>query len=1091
MTLIKQLIAICILFLPSFVNGQQNHVINGDFETITSCPTNIAQISLCYGWRMYTNGSSDYYNACHTGANAGVPANIAGFQHAASGNAYCGMIVHSGTAVPSAYVEYAVGSMHPLIPGLAYEVSLSVNRSNYFRLGSDNLGIYFYDSGATATISGSTAVLSVTPQVYFSNYGVIADTVNWLRLSAVFVADSAYDNLVIGPYKNAQNSYNFDTLSGTSLTVNTAYYYIDSVVVKMHDSLNVLLHDSLLCAGDTVDINFLSSVRKNSSNVFKIQLSDAIGSFSSPVDIGSIVYDTSGSINCVIPPNTPTGTGYKIRIIASSFSDTAYGFATYKIGNGVAKPTASNNGPVCSNTMLQLAAYSNTQNVQYKWSGPASYTSGIQNPTIANPLPAQSGSYIVTATLYGCEASDTTTAVVQSGFGPTGVLATANGPVCADDTVWVTGASSGTSDTYSWVGPNGFVSSSKDFMLTGTVATQSGDYILTASNGVCVGKDTITVIIKPRPANFNVMYNTPLCTGNTINLTTSTTSTGVTFLWTGPNSFSSTNATPGISGASSVHNGNYYVTATLNGCSLSDTVVVTVKPRPVVPTMNNNGPLCAGETIMLAAASATAGATYSWTGPNSYTSALQNPTIGNSTTSMSGTYTATATLDGCSSSATTSLTVKPMPTTVVASSNTPVCAGSNLLVSIGTSTTGSTYSWTGPNSFSSSNLSNTITAATTAATGWYVAKVALNGCSFKDSVYATVNPTPATPTISFNSPLCVGETLNLNGGSVTGGTYSWTGPNSFSSTQNNPARSNMQWADTGLYKTTVTVNGCTSAEAQARVTMNPVPFVTILSTPMDTICNGEAVNFLAIASNHGGTPLYQWYINGGLASTGATFNTTGLNNQDVVRCDMTEYTKCSAPYKDESNDITITVMSWLAPSVSITANPTTPLKPDEFITFTAKPVDGGAIPKFQWKRNGQNIVGATGAIWSANTLNDNDDICVELTSTYRCPQPLTANSNCIKVRVLTGVDDINVNNKWTVHPNPNNGRFTITATDIYSGEARLEVVNTLGQIVYIDIAKTQQGNITKEIDLQNVAKGIYLLRIYAGDEINIMKLMVE
>ena len=49
-----------------------------------------------------------------------------------------------------------------------------------------------------------------------------------------------------------------------------------------------------------------------------------------------------------------------------------------------------------------------------------------------------------------------------------------------------------------------------------------------------------------------------------------------------------------------------------------------------------------------------------------------------------------------------------------------------------------------------------------------MATVDLNGCSFKDTIYAIVNPIPATPTISFNSPLCLGETLNLNGGSATG-----------------------------------------------------------------------------------------------------------------------------------------------------------------------------------------------------------------------------------------------------------------------------------------------------------------------------------
>jgi hypothetical protein len=62
---------------------------------------------------------------------------------------------------------------------------------------------------------------------------------------------------------------------------------------------------------------------------------------------------------------------------------------------------------------------------------------------------------------------------------------------------------------------------------------------------------------------------------------------------------------------------------------------------------SNTGPYCAGQTISL---SATAGATtYSWTGPNGFTSNLQNPTIPNATPLDSGTYTLNYTTPNCNS----------------------------------------------------------------------------------------------------------------------------------------------------------------------------------------------------------------------------------------------------------------------------------------------------------------------------------------------------------------------------------------------------------------------------------------------------------
>ena len=53
-----------------------------------------------------------------------------------------------------------------------------------------------------------------------------------------------------------------------------------------------------------------------------------------------------------------------------------------------------------------------------------------------------------------------------------------------------------------------------------------------------------------------------------------------------------------------------------------------------------------------------------------------------------------------------------------------------------------------------------------------------------------VNPAPATPTAANNGPILAGTTLNLTASTVDGTTYSWTGPNGFTSTDQNPSISN-------------------------------------------------------------------------------------------------------------------------------------------------------------------------------------------------------------------------------------------------------------------------------------------------------------
>lgn len=72
------------------------------------------------------------------------------------------------------------------------------------------------------------------------------------------------------------------------------------------------------CPGGNVVVPFLSSGIISASNIFTAQLSNASGSFSSPVTIGTLTSNaTSGNINAIIPPGTPNGAGYRIRVVSS------------------------------------------------------------------------------------------------------------------------------------------------------------------------------------------------------------------------------------------------------------------------------------------------------------------------------------------------------------------------------------------------------------------------------------------------------------------------------------------------------------------------------------------------------------------------------------------------------------------------------------------------------------------------------------------------------------------------------------------------------------------------------------------------------
>ena len=94
------------------------------------------------------------------------------------------------------------------------------------------------------------------------------------------------------------------------------------------------------------------------------------------------------------------------------------------------------------------------------------------------------------------------------------------------------------------------------------------------------------------------------------------------------------------------------------------------------PLVNNNGPFCTGETIQLSA-NGQSGATYSWTGPNGFTSTEQNPALTNATLEMSGEYTCTITLGTATNHASTEVIVDPMPEPTASAQPSSILYGSN------------------------------------------------------------------------------------------------------------------------------------------------------------------------------------------------------------------------------------------------------------------------------------------------------------------------------------------------------------------------------------------------------------------------------
>jgi len=109
------------------------------------------------------------------------------------------------------------------------------------------------------------------------------------------------------------------------------------------------------------------------------------------------------------------------------------------------------------------------------------------------------------------------------------------------------------------------------------------------------------------------------------------------------------NSSTGVMNWDAAFSGIATITATSTGpCgTTSADMVVTVYPTPDA-VAGGNSPVCIGETIFLTA-QPVIGATYSWTGPNGYSSSDQNPEILSASITDAGTYTLSVSVNGCSS----------------------------------------------------------------------------------------------------------------------------------------------------------------------------------------------------------------------------------------------------------------------------------------------------------------------------------------------------------------------------------------------------------------------------------------------------------
>lgn len=323
------------------------------------------------------------------------------------------------------------------------------------------------------------------------------------------------------------------------------------------------------------------------------------------------------------------------------------------------------------------------------------------------------------------------------------------------------------------------------------------------------------VVVNDCP-EVTISGNLSICPGQN---TTLTATMGNSYLW-------SNGATSPSITISPVQDTDYWVEVTsADGCKGYDTVRVTTLPLPNV-AIQGATQLCAGSGTFL---TLPAGYSYLWS-----TGAVDSSVYVNPTTST--TYYVTVTnANGCSQTYSHLITIYDDIDAQITASNTPLCGGSEMTLTV---TGGESYSWShglGTNA--------TVTVAPIATTTYYVTVTDANGCSKQVSHTVHISSS-ITATVAGSLNICLGDSTTLIAGNAD--SYLWTTPNGVLLSQN-PTLTVKPTTSTDYMLTVYNADGCSDSRI-VRVTVHDFPTTALILGPSE-VCLGDRITLTVDDAN--------------------------------------------------------------------------------------------------------------------------------------------------------------------------------------------------------------------------------------------------
>lgn len=589
-----------------------------------------------------------------------------------------------------------------------------------------------------------------------------------------------------------------------------------------------------------------------------------------------------------------------------------------------------------------------------------------------------------------------------------------------------------------------------------TFVSNPGTYyarIKNLNNG-CYGYDTISVIIDTLKPDFH------FSSSNNYTLTCKKTITSIqanavintdSIKWYGlPAERSSSIFTTSSAG-------KYYVSciSSTNGCIKRDSI--QIDQNIIAPTLSSNtnsGTLTCTSDSILISGSSTSNVILYWDTPSAGIDSLNNPLYAK----LTGNYTLYGldTTSGCSSQTQILIHDGRIPPflNVSSHSSTLTCSQPTISLQAGSATPGATLFWVGPNSFSSGNP------ATVSVIGTYTITSTdpTNGCSKQDTV-RVFQQNALGVDAGKDSSICYGNSIQLSATAIGGTppfTYQW-------SNSQNTSNITVSPVNTSTYIVTVNdANNCTGKDT----VIITVPTLLKDSVVSFQPCDPNNPNGQIQAFGSGGTPPYQYNINGGAFQNTGIFTNLNFGGYQII---IKDQLGCSSMTTAQIND------QSLAPSSDFLVA-TNLFKTDTFVVIDISQPKPDSV---QWSFPATfTVINTTDPFAPVVICTDTGFYQIKEIAYFGSCK--TEYNKQVHIRYNDGSYATPYNNNGiqniTLYPNPNSGQFNLLVTFYKKQSFVILVTDAVGTIL-LKIPVSENDQYSGYITIPNVTNGTHVLKV--------------